>query len=116
MSGSSSTKRILFFLAFSSVTEILHRSDYMGESKKGYQRYSHYRHLQYYISKIGLNAANKTVLAGLFSCLVIINQVIVFSYQVLGMMLENLKNMLVPLGGNITSLRVIDPKDTFLAQ
>jgi ABC-type Zn uptake system ZnuABC Zn-binding protein ZnuA len=33
-----------------------------------------------------------------------------------GMMLENIKNMLVPLGGNITSLHDIDPRDTYLTQ
>jgi ABC-type Zn uptake system ZnuABC Zn-binding protein ZnuA len=33
-----------------------------------------------------------------------------------GMMLENMKNMLVPLGGNITSLNNIDPRDTYLSQ
>jgi ABC-type Zn uptake system ZnuABC Zn-binding protein ZnuA len=31
-----------------------------------------------------------------------------------GMMLENMENMLVPLGGNITSLNDIDPRDTYL--
>jgi ABC-type Zn uptake system ZnuABC Zn-binding protein ZnuA len=31
-----------------------------------------------------------------------------------GMMLENMKNMLVPLGGNMSSLREIDPRDTYL--
>lgn len=30
-----------------------------------------------------------------------------------GMMLENMENMLVPLGGNITSLSNIDPRDTY---
>ena len=30
------------------------------------------------------------------------------------MMLENMENMLVPLGGNITSLNNIDPRDTYL--
>ena len=30
-----------------------------------------------------------------------------------GMMLENM-NMLVPLGGNITTLNDIDPRDTYL--
>jgi hypothetical protein len=29
-------------------------------------------------------------------------------------MLENMENMLVPLGGNITSLNDVDPKDTYL--
>jgi hypothetical protein len=28
------------------------------------------------------------------------------------MMLENMENVLVPLGGNITSLNDVDPKDT----
>ena len=31
-----------------------------------------------------------------------------------GMMLENMKNMLVPLGGNIMTLNDIDPRDTYL--
>jgi ABC-type Zn uptake system ZnuABC Zn-binding protein ZnuA len=31
-----------------------------------------------------------------------------------GMMLENMKNMLVPLGGNITSLQGVNPKDTYI--
>jgi ABC-type Zn uptake system ZnuABC Zn-binding protein ZnuA len=31
-----------------------------------------------------------------------------------GMMLTNMENMLVPLGGNITSLKDIDPRDTYL--
>jgi ABC-type Zn uptake system ZnuABC Zn-binding protein ZnuA len=31
-----------------------------------------------------------------------------------GMMLENMENMLVPLGGNITYLNDIDPRDTYL--
>lgn len=31
-----------------------------------------------------------------------------------GMMLENMENMLVPLGGNITSLNDVDPRDTYL--
>jgi hypothetical protein len=30
------------------------------------------------------------------------------------MMLENMKNMLVPLGGNIMTLNDIDPRDTYL--
>jgi hypothetical protein len=29
------------------------------------------------------------------------------------MMLENMENMLVPLGGNITSLSNVDPRDTY---
>jgi ABC-type Zn uptake system ZnuABC Zn-binding protein ZnuA len=33
-----------------------------------------------------------------------------------GMMLENMKNMLVPLGGNITSINNIDPRDTYLTE
>jgi ABC-type Zn uptake system ZnuABC Zn-binding protein ZnuA len=33
-----------------------------------------------------------------------------------GMMLENMKNMLVPLGGNITSLNNIDPRDIYLTE
>jgi ABC-type Zn uptake system ZnuABC Zn-binding protein ZnuA len=35
-------------------------------------------------------------------------------YSYVGLMLENMENMLVPLGGNITSLNDVDPKDTFL--
>ena len=31
-----------------------------------------------------------------------------------GMMLENIENMLVPLGGNITSLNDVDPGDIYL--
>jgi ABC-type Zn uptake system ZnuABC Zn-binding protein ZnuA len=30
-----------------------------------------------------------------------------------GMMLENIRNMLVPLGGNITALSDVDPTDTY---
>jgi hypothetical protein len=30
------------------------------------------------------------------------------------MMLENIENMLVPLGGNITSINDVDPRDTYL--
>ena len=35
-------------------------------------------------------------------------------YSYVGMMLENMKNMLSPLGGNITSLTDVDPRDTYL--
>jgi ABC-type Zn uptake system ZnuABC Zn-binding protein ZnuA len=35
-------------------------------------------------------------------------------HSYVGMMLENMENMLVPLGGNITSLNDVDPKDTYL--
>jgi ABC-type Zn uptake system ZnuABC Zn-binding protein ZnuA len=35
-------------------------------------------------------------------------------HSYVGMMLENMRNMLVPLGGNITSLEDIDPRDTYL--
>jgi ABC-type Zn uptake system ZnuABC Zn-binding protein ZnuA len=35
-------------------------------------------------------------------------------HSYVGLMVENMKNMLVPLGGNITSLNDVDPKDTFL--
>ena len=31
-----------------------------------------------------------------------------------GMMLENMKNMIIPLGGNIDALKEIDPQDTFI--
>jgi ABC-type Zn uptake system ZnuABC Zn-binding protein ZnuA len=31
-----------------------------------------------------------------------------------GMMLENVKNMLIPLRGNVTSLQGFDPSDTYL--
>lgn len=31
-----------------------------------------------------------------------------------GMMLENVENMLIPLGGNVTSLQGFDPSDTYL--
>jgi manganese/iron transport system substrate-binding protein len=33
-----------------------------------------------------------------------------------GMMLENMENMLVPLGGNTTALNDVEPKDTYLAR
>ena len=33
-------------------------------------------------------------------------------HSYVGMMLENMKNMLVPLGGNIMSLNDVDPRDT----
>src|ERR687898_3262869 len=33
-----------------------------------------------------------------------------------GMMLENIRNMLVPLGGNITALSGVDPTDTYLTR
>jgi ABC-type Zn uptake system ZnuABC Zn-binding protein ZnuA len=32
----------------------------------------------------------------------------------IGMMLENMRNMLVPLGGNVTALNHIDPMDTYI--
>jgi ABC-type Zn uptake system ZnuABC Zn-binding protein ZnuA len=35
-------------------------------------------------------------------------------HSYVGMMLVNMKNMLVPLGGNITALNGVDPKDTYL--
>src|ERR687889_551121 len=35
-------------------------------------------------------------------------------HSYVGMMLENMKNMLVPLGGNIMSLNNVDPRDTYL--
>jgi ABC-type Zn uptake system ZnuABC Zn-binding protein ZnuA len=35
-------------------------------------------------------------------------------HSFVGMMLENMENMLVPLGGNITSLNDVDPRDTYL--
>lgn len=35
-------------------------------------------------------------------------------HSYVGLMLENMENMLVPLGGNITSLNDVDPKDTYL--
>jgi ABC-type Zn uptake system ZnuABC Zn-binding protein ZnuA len=35
-------------------------------------------------------------------------------HSYVGMMLENMKNMLTPLGGNTTSLIDIDPRDTYL--
>ena len=35
-------------------------------------------------------------------------------HSYVGLMVENMENMLVPLGGNITSLNDVDPKDTFL--
>jgi hypothetical protein len=31
-------------------------------------------------------------------------------------MLENMKNMLVPLGGNITAFSDVNPRDTYLAR
>jgi ABC-type Zn uptake system ZnuABC Zn-binding protein ZnuA len=37
-------------------------------------------------------------------------------YTYVGMMLENMKNMLVPLGGNITTLQGIDPRDTYVTK
>jgi ABC-type Zn uptake system ZnuABC Zn-binding protein ZnuA len=37
-------------------------------------------------------------------------------HSYVGMMLENMKNMLVPLGGNISSLNDIDPRDTYLTE
>ena len=35
-------------------------------------------------------------------------------HSYVGMMLKNMENMLVPLGGNITSLNNVDPRDTYL--
>jgi ABC-type Zn uptake system ZnuABC Zn-binding protein ZnuA len=35
-------------------------------------------------------------------------------HSYVGMMLVNMENMLVPLGGNITALNSVDPKDTYL--
>jgi ABC-type Zn uptake system ZnuABC Zn-binding protein ZnuA len=35
------------------------------------------------------------------------------AHSYVGMMLENMENMLVPLGGNITSLSNVDPRDTY---
>ncbi len=35
------------------------------------------------------------------------------NHTYVGMMLENVKNMVVPLGGNINNLTAIDPADTF---
>jgi ABC-type Zn uptake system ZnuABC Zn-binding protein ZnuA len=35
-------------------------------------------------------------------------------HSYVGMMLENMKSMLTPLGGNITSLAYLDPRDTYL--
>lgn len=35
-------------------------------------------------------------------------------HSYVGMMLENMKSMLTPLGGNITSLTDVDPRDTYL--
>ena len=35
-------------------------------------------------------------------------------HSYVGMMLVNMENMLVPLGGNITALNGVDPKDTYL--
>jgi ABC-type Zn uptake system ZnuABC Zn-binding protein ZnuA len=37
------------------------------------------------------------------------------NHTYIGMMLENMENMLVPLGGNIIPLQGIDPRDTYLA-
>jgi ABC-type Zn uptake system ZnuABC Zn-binding protein ZnuA len=37
-------------------------------------------------------------------------------HSYVGMMLENMKSMLAPLGGNITSLTDIDPRDTYLTK
>jgi len=37
-------------------------------------------------------------------------------HSYVGMMLENMKNMLVPLGGNIMSLNDVDPRDTYLTR
>jgi ABC-type Zn uptake system ZnuABC Zn-binding protein ZnuA len=36
------------------------------------------------------------------------------NHSYVGMMLENMKNMLVPLGGNITALSDVDPRDIYL--
>jgi ABC-type Zn uptake system ZnuABC Zn-binding protein ZnuA len=35
-------------------------------------------------------------------------------HSYIGMMLENMKSMVIPLGGNITSLTNVDPRDTYL--
>ncbi|MGC2386983.1 MAG: zinc ABC transporter substrate-binding protein, partial [Nitrososphaeraceae archaeon] len=35
-------------------------------------------------------------------------------HSYVGMMLVNMENMLVPLGGNITALSGVHPKDTYL--
>jgi ABC-type Zn uptake system ZnuABC Zn-binding protein ZnuA len=35
------------------------------------------------------------------------------NHSYVGMMLENMKNMLIPLGGNISALREVDPRDTY---
>jgi hypothetical protein len=35
-------------------------------------------------------------------------------HSYVGMMVENVKNMLIPLGGNVTSLQGFDPSDTYL--
>ncbi len=37
-------------------------------------------------------------------------------HSYVGMMIQNMENMLIPLGGNITALSNIDPKDTYLAK
>jgi ABC-type Zn uptake system ZnuABC Zn-binding protein ZnuA len=37
-------------------------------------------------------------------------------HSYVGMMLENMKSMLTPLGGNLTSLTDIDPRDTYLTK
>lgn len=36
------------------------------------------------------------------------------AHTYVGMMLENMRNMLVPLGGNVTALNHIDPMDTYI--
>jgi ABC-type Zn uptake system ZnuABC Zn-binding protein ZnuA len=36
------------------------------------------------------------------------------THTYVGMMLENMRNMLVPLGGNVTALNHIDPMDTYI--
>jgi ABC-type Zn uptake system ZnuABC Zn-binding protein ZnuA len=35
------------------------------------------------------------------------------THTYVGMMLENMRNMLVPLGGNVTAVEIIDPRDTY---
>jgi hypothetical protein len=35
-------------------------------------------------------------------------------HSYVGMMLQNMENMLVPLGGNTTALNEINPADTYL--
>jgi heme-degrading monooxygenase HmoA len=49
MSGSSSTKRILFFLVFSSVVDILHHSLILEEDRKGYREIVDENHSSYHM-------------------------------------------------------------------